>query len=136
MAKTIADLTHKQEKVVTGNDNVVMPVVYETIENGRSLDVSDFTGSHIFGGHLIIKKTGEALYKPMPLNEGGTAYGELPEGYNYAGFQYGTITKEAPLGAISARCIYVTDSAPYPIDTLLVAVKAVLPLITFKTKED
>lgn len=136
MAKTVADLTHKREKIITGKDNVVMPVVYETVENGRTLDVSDFTGTHIFGGHLVIKKTGEPLYKPMPITADGKGYAALPEGFKYAGAQYGTITKEAPLGAISPRCIYVTEAAPYPVDAILADLKAALPLITFKTKED
>lgn len=33
-----------------------MPVVFETIENGRILDISDFKGEYIYGGHVIIKK--------------------------------------------------------------------------------
>lgn len=136
MAKVVTDLTHKRSEIITGKDNVVMPEVYETIENGRSLDVSDFKGSHVYGGHIIIKKEGAPLYKPMPVSADGKKYEALPEGFKYAGAQYGTVTKQAALGAIATRCVYEVEAAPYEMDDILADIKAALPLITFNTKED
>lgn len=136
MAKVVADLTHKQEQIITGKDNVVMPVVFETIENGRSLDVSDFKGEYIFGGHVIIKKDGEALYKPMPIKADGSGYEAKPAGFSVVGYQYGTLLKERPLGSIMIRGTYVTEAAPYPVDAILADLKEATPLVHFKTKED
>lgn len=136
MSKPVVNLVNEREEIITSLDNVVMPVVLETIENGRTLDVSDYTGTHIKGGHVIIKKTDEALYKPMPLNANKDGYGTLPSGYQYAGFQYGTVTKERPFGAIMIRGTVVTEASPYPLTTILSAVRTALPLVHFKTDKD
>lgn len=136
MAKIIANLTGDELELITSLDNVVMPRIYETIENGRSLDVTNYTPKYIKGGHLIIKKDGEANYAPMPVSEDGKGYASLPSGYSYAGFQIGTIPTDRPQGAIMIKGSYVTQAAPYPIDTLLSDVKTALPFIYFKTKED
>lgn len=136
MAKAVVNMTRRKEQVGTTLDNVVMPVVLDTVENGRSLDVSDFTGTHIKGGHLIIKKNGEALYKPMPIKADGTGYDTLPADYSYNSFQYGTVTKERAFGALMIRGVLVTEASPYPLDDILADLKEALPLVTFKTKED
>lgn len=136
MSKPVVNLVNKKEEIITSLDNVVMPVVLETIENGRTLDVSDFKGTHINGGHIIIKKKGEAIYKPMPIKEDKSGYEALPDGYSYVGFQNGTVTKERAYGAIMIRGTVVTEASPYPLDAILDAVRAALPLIHFKTKED
>ncbi len=136
MAKGIVDMTRKTEQINTTLDNVVMPLVLETIENGRSLDVTDFTGTHIKGGHLVIKKDGEAFYKPMPIKADGTGYDSLPAGYSYNSFQYGTVKKDRAFGSLMIRGTLVTEASPYPLDDILEDLKKELPLITFKTKED
>lgn len=136
MAKAVVDMTRKTEQIDTTLDNVVMPVVIDTIANGRSLDVSDFTGTHIKGGHLIIKKDGEAFYKPMPIKADGTGYDALPAGYSYNSFQYGTVRKDRAFGALMVRGVLVTEASPYPLDDILADLKEALPLVTFKTKED
>ena len=134
MSKAVVDLTNQGVHIDTSLDNVVMPKVLTTIPNGRTLDVSDFKESVIKGGHLLIKKSGEALYKPMPVE--GEKYAALPEGFEYAGFQYGSVLKTRPFGAISKNCQYVTEAAPYALDTVLEDVKKALPKVEFITKED
>lgn len=49
MGKTIVDISTNLERIDTTLDNVVMPLVLETVENGRSLDVAGFKGSFIRG---------------------------------------------------------------------------------------
>lgn len=134
MAKAVIDLTNQEVQVDTSLDNVVMPKVLTTLPNGRTLDASDFKESVIKGGHLIVKKTGEALYKPMPV-EGGE-YSTLPEGFEYAGFQYGSVLKTRPFGAISKNCQYVVEASPCELDAVLEDVKKALPKVEFITKED
>lgn len=63
----------KQEKVLTGNDNIVIRKYIDGIEGGRDLDMTSFksvTGSTILqAGHVIIKVTSNNVttYKPMPV---------------------------------------------------------------------
>ena len=68
---SMIDLVNKQEKVLTGNDCIVIRKYVDGIEGGRALDVSDFkavTGTSVLhAGHVIIKKDG--VYKPMPVKK-------------------------------------------------------------------
>lgn len=128
MATTV-NLANQPLEVITGNDNVVVTLVLETLRGGRSLDVSGFTPDVIPGGHVIIRDTVTGNFKPMPVTSG--AYGTLPTNHEYAGILNGSITKDRPFGAIIVRGGVNPNASVYNITTILAAVKAALPLITF-----
>ena len=134
MAKAVVNFTDESVQIDTSLDNVVMPQVMTTLPNGRSLDVSGYSEKQIKGGHLIIKKSGEPSYKPMPVSD--KKYTALPEGYVYAGFQYGSVLASKAQGAISRNCVYNAEAAPYPVGDILEDVKKALPKVEFLTKED
>ena len=127
----VANLVNSVKDVVTGNDNIVIVDVFQSIRGGRTLDVTGFTPDVINAGHVIIKDdTGE--YKPMPLNSGGTAYATLPTDNTYAGILINTVLKKKPMAGIMVRGTVNIKAVPYPMTSILAAVKAALPLIDFR----
>lgn len=128
----LANLNKSKQEVVTGNDNVVIVDVMQSIRGGRTLDVTGFKPDVINAGHVIIMKTEDKTYKPMPLNSGGTEYGALPGGHEYAGILISTISKDLPLAAILVRGTVNPAAAPFKMTTIIEAVKKALPLIDFR----
>jgi len=128
----VANLVNPSVGVVTGNDNIVIVDNFQSIRGGRALDVTGFTPDVIKAGHVIIKETTTGEYKPMPVNAGGTAYAALPAGHTYAGIQINTVLKTRAMAGILLRGTVNHKAAPYPMDTILAAVKTALPLIDFR----
>lgn len=124
----VANLTTK-ESIVFGNDNIVIRDVFEDIRGGRTLDVTGFTPEVIKAGHVIIKEAATGEFKPMPLS--GEAYAALPEGHTYAGILIASIPTNQPFAGIMIRGNVNQSAAPFPMATILAAVKTALPLITF-----
>ena len=127
-----ANLVNEGQKIITGNDNVVIVDVFQTIRGGRTLDVTGFAPEAINAGHVIIQETATKEYKPMPVNTGATAYGTLPAGHTYAGILIQSILKKRPMAGILVRGTVNPAAAPYPMSTILSAVKTALPLIDFR----
>ena len=123
------NLANQPIEMVTGNDNVVVTKVIETIRGGRSLDITGFMPDVIPGGHVIIKDTTTNEFKPMPVKNG--KYDELPEDHEYVGIQIGSILKTRPFGAIMVRGGVNPNASVYDITDILDDVKEALPLITF-----
>ena len=117
------NLTNNREDVGASNDNIVIVDVLQTVRGGRSLDVSGYKKPVINAGHVIIKETGSGTHKPMPLNEEGTAYAELPGGHEYAGILISTIKTNRPFAGILVRGTVNPAAAPFPMTTILQAVK-------------
>lgn len=111
----------------TGKESVVIRNYLDGIKGGVALDTSDFTEEFIQCGHVIIKKTADGTYKPLPVSDG--AYKALPEGYEYAGICVTTAPKdEALVGVITAG--EVNDVAvPFPVDGILTALKTAIPTL-------
>ena len=128
----VANLMNPPEGYITGNDNVVIVDVFQTIRGGKTLDVTGFTPNVINAGHVIIQETATKEYKPMPLNSGATAYAALPSGHAYAGIQINSVPTKRPMAGILIRGSVNYKAAPYPMDTILAAVKTALPLINFR----
>lgn len=155
-----------QEKVLTGNDNIVIRKYIDGIEGGRDLDMTAYkatTGSTILGaGHVIIKTTsnGVTTYKPMPVvqktettgsgNDAVTTnvtdadgnpvyeYDSLPANHSYAGILVASIDAATNGAAIMTRgkVNKSDDVMPYSITSILTALKAALPLIEFMEDAD
>lgn len=47
----VADLTNEPQEIITGNDNIVVCNVIETVYGGRTLDTAGFTPDVIRVGH-------------------------------------------------------------------------------------
>ena len=125
------NLTNEGMEIITGNDNIAIMNVYQTVRGGRTLDVTGFTPSVINAGHVIIKETATGEYKPMPLNEAGTAYAALPAGHTYAGILIASIPTARPFAGIMLRGVVNKVAAPFDLATILSAVQTALPLISF-----
>jgi hypothetical protein len=128
----VADLTNEPQKIITGNDNIVIVDNFQSIRGGRTLDVTGFTPDVINAGHVIIKETSTGEYKPMPLNGANDAYAALPTGHTYAGILIASIPAKKPFAGILVRGTVNPAAAPYPMSGILAAVKTALPLIDFR----
>ena len=127
-----ANLANEVQEIITGNDNVVICKVLMTVRGGRTLDVTDYPKDIINAGHVIIRETSTKEYKPMPLNTAGTAYADLPAGHTYAGILIGTILTKRPFAGILVSGQVNHAAAPFPMSSILTAVKTALPLIDFR----
>jgi hypothetical protein len=210
----VVDLTNEPQEVITGNDNIVIVDVINSIRGGRSLDATGFKPEVIKAGHVIIQDTtGTKDYKPMPVTEDGAiatlgaitggngytagtyngvaltggsgsgatanitvsssnvvttvaiasggsgykagdiltapvtggsgfsvpvatvsnaAYAALPTNHTYAGILIASILTKKPFAGILVRGTVNPAAAPYPMTSILSAVKAALPLIDFR----
>lgn len=66
----------------------------------------------------------------IPANK--TVYGSLPAAHSYAGILIASISKKKPFAGIMVRGTVNHAAAPYPMTSILAAVKAALPLIIFR----
>lgn len=126
------NLVNDPESVVTGNDNIVIVKVIDTIRGGRSLDVTGYTPSVIPAGHVIIRETATDEYKPMPVNSGNTAYGTLPADHVYAGVLIASIPTDRPFAGIMIRGVVNPAASTLPLTTIQSAVSTALPHIIFQ----
>lgn len=127
-----ANLTNDSHEILTGNDNIVIVDVFQSVRGGRTLDVTDYPHDVINAGHVIIKETATGEYKPMPLGEAGDAYDALPEDHEYAGILIASVLTKKPFAGILVRGTVNPAAAPFPMTTILADVKAALPLIDFR----
>lgn len=81
------DLVNERTGVITGNDNIVIKKVYDSIPGGRSLDVTGYSDTVIPAGHVIIKETATSEHKPMPVTKEGkiVTLGAITAGSGYTG---------------------------------------------------
>ena len=126
------NLNNTGESVITGNDSIVIVDNFQSIRGGRSLDVTGYTPEVINAGHVIIMQTSNKEYKPMPLASGNAAYDALPAGHTYAGILIASILTKKPFAGIMVRGTVNPAAAPFPMTTILSAVKTALPLIDFR----
>ena len=127
-----ADLNNgTTDQIITGNDNIVIVNVFETIRGGRTLDVTGFPKENIHAGHVIIREDGTDNYKPMPLDAEGEEYSTLPESHSYAGILIASIPTNRAFAGIMVRGTVNHKAAPFDMATILGAVKSALPLINF-----
>lgn len=124
-------LITEQMKVAFGIDNVVIRHYTSGIEGGKVLDVTSFTPDKIQAGHVIIYDTVNNKYKPMPLNDAGTAYGSLPSNHVYVGVSVASVLKKEPFVAIMNAGIVNDSATPFAMTSILSAFKTAVPTIIF-----
>ena len=127
-----ANLNNSRQEIITGNDNIVIVDVFQSVRGGRTLDVTGYPKDVLNAGHVIIQETATKEYKPMPLNAAGDAYAALPDGHTYAGVLIATIQTKRPFAGILVRGTVNPAAAPFPMTTILSDVKTALPLIDFR----
>jgi len=132
MAKPYANLNNDEKILHEGMDSIVIRQFIAGIKNGKTLDVTGFTPDVINAGHVIIRDTVNDVYKPMPLNDGGTAYGSLPANHEYAGVLVGTILKKRPLAGIMYAGEVNDVASPFSVDSIKSAIVTALPQLVFK----
>jgi len=128
----LVNLAKDGYRIDTSKDNVVIVDVFQTIRGGRALDVTGFGPDVIKAGHVIIVETASGNHKPMPLATNDTVYGALPAGHTYAGILIASILKTKAEAGIMVRGTVNPAAAPFPMTTILAAVKTALPLIDFR----
>jgi hypothetical protein len=131
MAGVTANLNDDGYAVDTTNDSIVIVQRVMQKIGGTTLDVTGFGPTVIKAGHVIIKETATGNYKPMPLATNDTVYGALPAGHTYAGILTATILTKAPFASILESGKVNIVAMPFPIASILAAVKTALPLIIF-----
>ena len=131
MAQPYATLNNDPVEVHGGLDSIVIRQYVAGIKNGKTLDVTGFTPEVIKAGHVVIHDTVNDVYKPMPLNDAGTAYDSLPANHEYAGVVVASVlTKRSVVGIMYAG--EVNDVAsPFSVDGIKSAIKSALPGLVF-----
>lgn len=148
------DLSPQKEKILFGDDSIIIRKFNGGIPGGRTLDVTDFVGDVIYAGHVIIKVTdttkNTVTYKPMPVTPAVAAdpnatpaveaqeakYGSLPSNGEYVGILYRSISKEQPTAAIMYDGVVNTKLLPYKMTDILTAFKTAVPHIIFEQDEE
>ena len=132
----IADLTNGKVQFGRNLDTLVIVDNFQSKRGGVTLDVTGFSKPYIRGGHVVIKETATGELKPMPLNSGGTAYGELPSGHTYYGHVVNSVLTSKPFVGITRRGAVnhkVVDASIgyYDMATILADLKTNLTLIDY-----
>lgn len=83
-----------------GYDSVVIVDNFKSKRGGASLFVEGYPKPYIRAGHVILKRTADGEFVPMPLNAGGTAYGTLPAGHTYYGILVNTVKTDKAFAGI------------------------------------
>jgi hypothetical protein len=77
--------------------------------------------------------TGSGFSIPVAtISDVAGAYGALPAGHTYAGIQIQTVRKDKAMVGILIHGVVNPAAAPYPMTSILAAVKTALPLIIFR----
>lgn len=109
---------------------------------GVSLDFSDFKGTFVHRGHIVIHKEGEPdSHKPMPVTKDFGEYEALPAGYSYYGFCINGHAKGKQANGVAVRGnrnpkAFDNSKGYYDITAILDDLKEALPLITFLGDND
>lgn len=104
---------------------------------GVSLDFTDFKGTFVQRGHIVIYQEGVVdSHKPMPVTADFGTYEALPEGYSYYGFCVNGHAKNKQANGVGVRgnrnpLAFDNSLGYYDITAILPALKEALPLVTF-----
>jgi len=100
------------DQIITGNDNIVIVNVFETIRGGRTLDVTGYPYDVLHAGHVIIKDA-DGEYKPMPLGGDGkiVSLGTIVGGSLYTDDTYKDVPLTGGTGTGAEATIEVEDGA-------------------------
>lgn len=126
------NLVNKKEKIIFGEDSIVIAKYGMSLPGGRALDTTGFADTVIKAGHVIIKSA-EGVYKPMPVSNGN--YAELPGSHTYVGVLYRSILTAKPSASILIDGVVNEAALPYSIATIKTAFTAAVPHIIFVKDE-
>lgn len=126
------NLVGEKERVVFGNDSIVIRKYGNSLAGGRVLDTTGITAKSILAGHIIITD-GNGTYKPMPVS--GDAYASLPVGYAYAGVLYRSILTAKPAASVLTAGVVNEAALPYAISSIKSAFLTACPHIQFENDE-
>lgn len=85
-------------------DSIIITTNLQDKRGGVSLDFTDFKGTFVRAGHIVIYKEGvEDSHKPMPVTADYGTYEALPEGYSYYGFTINTHLKNKQANGVAIR---------------------------------
>ena len=105
----IQDLDIKRTKIEFGNDSIVVRKFINGIFGGVMLDFTGYNEKTILAGRCVITD-GNGIYKPMPIK--GETYGDMPEGFHYAGVVYRSAKVTEPV-SVMFRGVVNKHKAPY-----------------------
>jgi len=129
---TTVNLNDDNIAVNSTKDGIAIVDCFAEIRGGRSLNVTDYPLPTIQALHPIIMQTSNKDYKPMPLTEDKTGFAALPNGHVYAGVLRASILTNKAYAGIMTQGTANPAAAPFPLTTILSALKAALPLIDFR----
>ena len=102
------NLNIKKTSVDSTNDSIVVRKFINGVLGGRMLDATGYEQKVYLAGQCVI--TDGNVYKPMPVK--GQTYGEMPEGFHYAGVVYRSAKVSEPV-SIMFRGVVNKVKAPY-----------------------
>jgi hypothetical protein len=111
-------------------DPIVIRKYIAGYQQGKVLDVTDFTEEYIRKGHVIIYNPTTEVYKPMPVASG--KYSTLPSGYEYVGVACATKSKKEPFVAIMYSGEVNDVASPFDVEPIKAALKTAVPTLVFK----
>lgn len=126
-----ANLAKEVEQFSTGLDSILIRRKGGRIIGGCVLDLSDWEGDVVKGGHVIIKQEtdGISTYKPCPVS--GEAFSAAPTGWEYAGVLVRTVIKSDPRASVQYDGEINDKAMPYSIDAVKAALKEAFPSLYF-----
>lgn len=127
---TTVNLNNTPTELSQANDSIVIKRNLDSIEGGRSLDVTGVAEPVLKAGHVIIMETATGVCKPMPVT--GAAYASLPANHEYIGILVGSILTSKPFAGIMVRGTVNPNATPFPMTAILAAFKTAKPLIDFR----
>lgn len=112
-----------------GNDPIVIRKYIAGYQGGKVLNVTGFSQDFIRAGHIIIRNTTTDEFFPLNVTDG--AYVALPSGCEYVGVATSTKSKSEPFVGIMYSGEVNDVASPYPVASLLSALKTALPTLVF-----
>lgn len=127
---SIANLTTEEKVLGFGKASVVIRHLGACITGGRTLDVTGFDTETIEAGHIVIRETATNTYKPLGVTSG--AYAALPEGHEYVGVLFASVTTDEPFASIMYDGEVNDKACPYEVTANIKnALKTALPKLVF-----
>jgi len=123
-------------------DSLVVRENYTATDGGVTLDMTGYPRDYIRAGHVIIRtkdadNPGLYIYKPMPLNAGGTAYGTLPADHEYYGHSVQSAYASQPHVGVTYHAkinplIVNVDAGYFDLAPILTDLQAALTHVIYK----
>ena len=105
------NLNIKRTEIGFTHDSIVVRKFINGILGGVMLDCTSHKESVVLAGHCVITD-GNGNYKPMSVNN--DVYGEMPDGWKYAGVVYRSAKVNEPV-SVMFRGVVNKHKVPYPI---------------------